>query len=481
MKHSRSRTILIRPFALGVCFVLVLLFITYFQFATEIDYQHNNDDPGPIFSLCNHSNQQPLTNPSGFITTIREFTWDNLLSAYKNKKNDTEEFSFWCSKLLTLIKPALIAPPKVKVNTSCETPPTLQFPSNVPLCTRLKTPRKVAVLLQFGFDADILEIHFHELNDIVDKFFLLESTFTYYLGVPKPLIWEALKGQPRFEKFLHKVVHFVLDEQDVLNAQLDAVKVEKGKVQGNSYNIENLQEKMRWIKFMQWNSVANYFDGNDLLGFGDSDEIPNRNVVYYLKHCVMPSNPVDIGIWFPFGRIDQAFQTDWPVRGHPYSYGDPTYWTLDAAVAYGAYFHNNPPPSRQRGRSPGYLIGGMHMTHYGYFPFQLAKILTKIEGIGETVQNEIASKIQFVMNKLKVGDKNYSMSEVEQIDAFKNIEAELTKLPANFKKRIISLDSFKLKYPDEYTNLIKLPWFYDCNRERYPLWEGKHDGRLDKR
>ncbi len=82
-----------------------------------------------------------------------------------------------------------------------------------------------------------------------------------------------------------------------------------------------------------WNqNNGNYFRDSDIIGFGDTDEIPSRHTIHLLKHCQWRNNgPVDIGIWFPMGLVDQAFRTDFPVPGYPYTLGDPTFWTLRQA------------------------------------------------------------------------------------------------------------------------------------------------------
>ena len=34
------------------------------------------------------------------------------------------------------------------------------------------------------------------------------------------------------------------------------------------------------------------------------------------------------------------------------------------------------------------------------------------------------------------------------------------------------------KIDTDLTKIVKIPWFYDCNRNRYPSWDGKHDSRV---
>ncbi|CAL8097734.1 unnamed protein product [Orchesella dallaii] len=365
------------------------------------------------------------------------------------REENRSNFLDLSSEFLSILLPFLTMPPNVEVNHSCILP-SPKIPSYLPHCVHLQKPRKVGVLIQFGFEADILEIHLNELKDMVDYFFILESIQSHFLGVPKPLIWEDIKNQDRFERFLSKVVHLVLDDSDL------PTSITQGKgLDAEPFKIEALQEKLRWLKFLRWNNITQYFSDDDILGFGDVDEIPSRDVVFYLKHCKIPSDPVDIGIWFPFGKINQAFQTDWPVPDHPFTLGDPTYWTIKAAL------NANKFPSRNRGTSLGYLLGGMHMTHYGYLPIQIVEYFTASESNHETVLTILIPIL-----------RNLSTSSL------RTVEMELGGTPKQFNRRITSMENFKRQFPYEYKQIVQIPWFYNCNRNRYPSWEGLRDTRL---
>ena len=127
-------------------------------------------------------------------------------------------------------------------------------------------------------------------------------------------MWSELSVQPRFSKFRDKVIHLVLDDSDV-------AQIEYSKKLG-PWSMETLQEKTRWLKIKQWNDVTNVLHDNDLIGFGDADEIASRNNIQLLKYCPLKYKSVDIGIWFPFGRMDQAYKTDFPVsKKHTYTLG----------------------------------------------------------------------------------------------------------------------------------------------------------------
>lgn len=61
----------------------------------------------------------------------------------------------------------------------------------------------------FFNELDLLEIRLNELNDVVDKFVLVEATRTFQKE-PKPLYFE--ENKERFEPFLDKIIHIVVDK-----------------------------------------------------------------------------------------------------------------------------------------------------------------------------------------------------------------------------------------------------------------------------
>lgn len=171
-------------------------------------------------------------------------------------------------------------------------------------------------------------------------------------------------------------------------------------------------------------------------------------------------NPVDIGIWFPFGNIATAIRTDFPVPGYPYTLGDPTYWKLSTAVKFST---NGKFPSRMRGASPIALLGGMHLTHYGYLPHQIVKRFTLSESSLDYV-SKMAAKIK---------------ESVDRDPDLVELEKDFAAMPEVFRHRMSNLtELYEIDEPG-IRQIAVLPWFYNCNRERYPSWEGRHDTRLD--
>ncbi|KAM9985047.1 hypothetical protein ACTFIY_009488 [Dictyostelium cf. discoideum] len=379
-----------------------------------------------------------------FTHDMNNFPWEDFKAAARTGK--TENTDKYSQMLILTLSNYLIEPPLVPIDETCQPEPLPIINNSV--CGKYSRvfsgkrdkPVKIGHMVQIGFDVDVLEIHLNELYDLVDHFFILESTVTHYHKMKKPLIWEHVKFQNRFIKFQDKVVHLILDDTDEENGK-------------GLFDAESYQETRRWQKFLDWNERTNQYGDDDIIGFGDTDEISARINLHYLKNCQLRKgvDMVDIGIWFPYGPINQVFKPYYSVPGNPYTLGDPTFYTLKKAKS------TIKAPSRNRGTSGHYMLGGMHMTHYGYLPFQMVKYLsctecgikneTHVKNFSDDIQNGKIQKLELRLLETK-SDHAYKIQDISTMDDF-------------FKKEVAIL-----------------PWFYNCNRNRYPVWERKNDPRL---
>ena len=160
-----------------------------------------------------------------------------------------------------------------------------------------------------------------------------------------------------------------------------------------------------------------------------------------------------------------AFRTDFPVRGEAYTLGDPTYWTLASAENFAKIHEKEQPPrqvpTRRRGKSGTFLLGGMHMTHYGYLPYHLIKEGAATEGLGGMDKlRQMASDLIRASKEHKLKEFNANMSRIHSNNVLRRIH------------------KLSLLSPSDVKGIVYLPWFYDCNRNRYPRWEGEWDSRL---
>jgi hypothetical protein len=267
-------------------------------------------------------------------------------------------------------------------------------------------------------------------------------------AIRKILLWDHVKNQPRFEFVKEKVVHLVLDDTEAF-ADPKAI-----------FAVETLQEKARWESFLRWNARTQFFGPDDLVGFGDVDEIPSRENVQMLRHCKIAGSSVDIGSWFAPTRLNEAFRPDWPVPGNPWTLGDPTYWTVASATNFGQ--DGTKFPSRMRGTSRKYLLGGIHMTDNGYLPFRMAKLIacTECENKAARLMTELATIFS---------DGQPTPDTLSELGMYLNP-------PWPDRSRFITGSAMEKVLGAAYY----IPWFLQCNPERYPSWYGEVDARLQE-
>jgi len=124
-------------------------------------------------------------------------------------------------------------------------------------------------MLLFSFEVDTLEITLHEVLDLVDVVFLVESTLTHK-AKPKPLMWERIKNQERF-KFVNqsKVVHVVVDDAMYSRA--------------TKFNLWQPEFEQTWIgvdRILLWNNYTHFLGNTSQC----SAKFPNKQS-YLLQNC----------------------------------------------------------------------------------------------------------------------------------------------------------------------------------------------------
>jgi hypothetical protein len=407
--------------------------------------------PRPTASLRKSSSNDTLSY-------MKAIPWLEPSSADRESVERSNSIAF----LIHSISNILVIEPAVPVSRNCSAPPALpvvdsklckMYPDGLTGEVRKNGPVKIGHMVLFSFEVDVLEVHLNELYDVVDHFFILESTRTNLDAVPKPLIWEKIRHQPRFRKFANKIVHFVMDDID-----FDS-KTSSGS--GGIWRQEGLQEAFRFDKFLEWNeNQKDPYSDSDMIGFGDTDEVAYRNNVWLLKHCTPKNDMTDIGIWFPWVTLTSALRTDFPASSsYPFTLGDPTFYTLAKAKAVK---ESGKSPSRNRGYSGNFLLGGMHMTRAPSLPYMILETLTCTE-CTMWYSEEFAKKVSDVTLNSRTID--------ELVDWWRNWHVQAQ--PPN---RSVPVSDLSEK---DRNDIVRIPWFLQCNMDRYPYWEGRHDHRLD--
>ncbi len=436
----------------------LLIFSAFFSIIiTQINISNHITQHVPA---CETIDLSLTSYPSqSFPEQMRSFPWEQYRNAVN--ANDISAIQSYTELLFTsILIPFTIKEPVHPINSSCQATPIWE-PEKIDKCTRLNFPRKVGVILNFGFDVDALELHLHELDSLVGKFFLMEGTKIHnrYLST-KPSIWDMIKYTPRFSQFRDKIVHFIIDDSEYASTE---IAENSETILPELWDRENLQKKIRLEKFLKWNTASNYFGPQDIIGIGDADEIPNRNVVNFLKSCELQSENVRIGSWFPFPYIDTIFASYLPISGHPFTFSTPVYSTITAL----------PNSLTKVGIEMGtindeFILGGLHFSKYLYLPFQFLKMITGTE-----------SELRGLNDVIESGFIYKSMAR----DNHKSLEQVVAKVWIDkwnwLANRIKSVDWFRMKYGDQEANaIIRLPWFYECNPERFPSFHRKPNQRL---
>eukprot|EP00054_Salpingoeca_dolichothecata_P010195 m.57251 g.57251 ORF g.57251 m.57251 type:complete len:427 (-) comp18856_c1_seq2:64-1344(-) len=134
--------------------------------------------------------------------------------------------------------------------------------------------RRVFDAFTFNSELDILEVRLTELTTVVDKFILVESPTTFS-GRKKPLFYE--ENKVRFTRFAHQIIHVVVDLDGPLLQMTSA------------WDRQQLQ-RTHIVSGLDQAGAA----PDDLVVYSDLDEIPRRQVISTLKHCVGYDFPVTL-------------------------------------------------------------------------------------------------------------------------------------------------------------------------------------------
>jgi len=203
----------------------------------------------------------------------------------------------------------------------------------------------------------------------VDKIFLIESVRTHRDSSHKYLFWEHLKWTPRFRHFKDKVVHLVIDETGYADNHPSS----------SIWTNENNQEAERFKRIMEWNERNEFFNDEDIITFGDTDEISSRYTLHALKYCDPENNkaPIDIFTLFLNKRVFQAYRTANPY--YKYASGNSGAPTLFTFAHCKELLAQSKIATRKRGRSGHYMVGGTHTTYYSYVPQLFLKMYSCTE------------------------------------------------------------------------------------------------------
>ncbi len=129
----------------------------------------------------------------------------------------------------------------------------------------------------FFNELDLLEIRFRLLNEIVDKFVIIESNRTFSLNKKKLFF---LENKNRFKKYENKIIHIVVEDTPALFNKFFIPKpkslfwrlLHKKRITLNAHDIDSFQRNM------VVEGLSNCKD-EDIIILSDVDEIPNPKIL----------------------------------------------------------------------------------------------------------------------------------------------------------------------------------------------------------
>lgn len=252
----------------------------------------------------------------------------------------------------------------------------------------------------FFNELDLLEIRLNILNDVVDKFVLVESTKTYS-GQEKELFFKNNKS--RFSKFSDKIIHIVVDDMP-----------EMPKVKNGDY----------WeLEYFQRNAITRGLKNcknEDIILISDLDEIPNPDKI--LKYKDYP------GIKVFKQKMFVYYLNNLDLK-------EPC-WANAKMLNYAEFIKNGSNPQKTRALK-GNLIdnGGWHFTYVG----GAEKVAQKIKSFTHVLQEKTINEYADI-NKVKERiDKGEFLYDEKSGKRFAGI-----KIDKSFPKYLI--DNVNLKY-----------------------------------
>lgn len=187
----------------------------------------------------------------------------------------------------------------------------------------------------FYNEFDMLEFRLKELDGLVDKFVLVESTKTF-VGKEKPLFFE--ENKERYEKYLHKIIHIV---EDGLN-------------HSNPWTNETTQRNAidKGIKQLSLND-------DDIILITDVDEIPDTNTIKELKAKKSVKSLMTLRQEMYYYNLTCKFNG---------------VWHFPKVINYGTYKTINSPQRVRMGGGSVVQKGGWHFSYFGDVNFIKNKI-----------------------------------------------------------------------------------------------------------
>ncbi|XP_077539307.1 beta-1,4-mannosyl-glycoprotein 4-beta-N-acetylglucosaminyltransferase-like [Haemaphysalis longicornis] len=162
------------------------------------------------------------------------------------------------------------------------------------LIKRRVTPRKIVNGLVLNHELDLLEIRVNELRDSVDYYVIVEANYTFF-GTRKPLHLKSNMSAGFLSEHAHKIKPVAITSRNY--------------EYGSPWAIPNCLRASIWS---EGRPQLEDLQDDDLFWISDADEIPSRDVLFFLKHHDGYGEPIAMNLrWFLYGFF---WENEKPVR-----------------------------------------------------------------------------------------------------------------------------------------------------------------------
>jgi beta-1,4-mannosyl-glycoprotein beta-1,4-N-acetylglucosaminyltransferase len=135
-------------------------------------------------------------------------------------------------------------------------------------------------------EVETMIIRLNELNNVVDKFVIVEAEETFS-GKPRKLHFPTVKDSPRMRPFVDKIEYQVCIFPEHL-------KIEKS-------NLKTIWAREDYIRnnCLKKALQSVQLKDEDLFLMSDVDEIPSAAAIGYFKNCKVQKGGIDFGVTHP--------------------------------------------------------------------------------------------------------------------------------------------------------------------------------------
>jgi beta-1,4-mannosyl-glycoprotein beta-1,4-N-acetylglucosaminyltransferase len=159
---------------------------------------------------------------------------------------------------------------------------------------------KVYDCFMFSYSPDLLEIRLNILNDVVDKFVIVESPYGFDRNF-KGLVFAKEENLKRFEKFLHKIEYVIVFDMPPYQ-RIDGEHPDDASFRLESFNRNAIARGLKDVS------------ENDIVLISDFDEIPNPKMIKEYKNSNAQNSwsftlPL---FWYKMNCMQLGVDPEWP-------------------------------------------------------------------------------------------------------------------------------------------------------------------------